>query len=144
MDRLAVNPFEDHRERRVGQDRAVRQHAEERDAEPFEALLEDRPRSGRAARLTLLTIAPPTCTPCRSNSAALSTISSIGRPTPPSETMIAGAPSMRATTAFESPITAPTPACPVPSMSTMSRSPAKPACAARMRAGRSSTTRPSM
>ena len=43
VDRLAVNPFEDHRERRVGQDRAVRQHAEERDAEPFEALLEDPP-----------------------------------------------------------------------------------------------------
>ena len=59
-----------------------------------------RPRSrvraspGLASRSTLLTIAPATWTPCRSNSAALSTISSIGRPTPPSDTMTAGAPSI--------------------------------------------------
>ena len=74
----------------------------------------------------------------------LSTISSIGRPTPPSETMTAGAPSIEATSAFERLMTAPTPACPVPSISRMSRSAANEAWAARMRAGRSSTTRPSM
>ena len=69
-----------------------------------------RARSGFASRSTLLTIAPATCTPWRSNSDALSTISSIGRPTPPSDTMTAGAPSIAATTAFDSPMTAPTPA----------------------------------
>ena len=67
-----------------------------------------------------MTIAPATCTPCRAKSDALSTISSIGRPTPPSETMTAGAPSIAATAAFDSPMTAPTPAWPVPSMSRMS------------------------
>ena len=92
----------------------------------------------------MLTIAPATWTPWRSNSAALSTISSIGRPTPPSDTITAGAPSIAATTAFDRPMTAPTPAWPVPSMSRMSRSAANAACAARIRAGRSSTTRPSM
>ena len=69
-----------------------------------------RARPGLASRSTLLTIAPATLTPWRSNSAALSTISSIGRPTPPSETMTAGAPSSDATVAFDSPMTAPTPA----------------------------------
>ena len=60
-----------------------------------------RPRSrvraspGLASRSTLLTIAPATVTPWRSNSDALSTISSIGRPTPPSDTMTAGAPEHR-------------------------------------------------
>ncbi len=68
----------------------------------------------------------------------------MGRPTPPSDTMTAGAPSIAATVAFESPMTAPTPACPVPSMSRMSRSAANSACAARIRAPRSSTTLPSM
>ena len=38
-----MDAFEDHRQRRVGQDLAVRQDAEERDAEPFEALLENSP-----------------------------------------------------------------------------------------------------
>ena len=46
--------------------------------------------------------------------------------------------------AFDSPMTAPTPACPVPSMSSMSRSAANEAWASRIRAGRSSTTSPSM
>ncbi len=57
--------------------------------------------------------------------------------------MTAGAPSIAATVAFDSPMTAPTPACPVPSISSMSRS-ANAAWAARIRAGRSSTTSPSM
>ncbi len=65
---------------------------------------------GWAARSTLLTIAPATGTPFAAKCDALRTISSIGRPTPPSLTMIAGAPSIAATTAFDSPITAPTPA----------------------------------
>ena len=68
-----------------------------------------RARPGLASRSTLLTIAPATVTPCRSNSAALRTISSIGRPTPPSDTMTAGAPSIEATAAFDSPMTAPDP-----------------------------------
>ncbi len=89
-----------------------------------------RARSGLASRSTLLTMAPATCTPSRSNSAALSTISSMGRPTPPSDTMTAGAPRRRATTAFESPMTAPTPACPVPSMRSVSCSTANDAWAA--------------
>ena len=98
-----------------------------------------RPRSrirampGWASRSTLLTMAPATVTPCARESDALSTISSIGRPTPPSLTMIAGAPSIAATVAFDRPTTAPTPAWPVPSMSRMSWS-AKAAWAARIRA----------
>ncbi len=68
----------------------------------------------------------------------------MGRPTPPSDTMTAGAPSIDATTAFDSPMTAPTPAWPVPSMSRMSRSVVNAACAVRIRAPRSSTTVPSM
>ncbi len=99
---------------------------------------------GWAARSTLLTMAPATVTPCFSNSAALRTISSMGRPTPPSLTITAGAPSTPATTAFESPITAPTPACPVPSMRTSSFVSARIACARRIRAPRSSTTSPAM
>ena len=55
-------------------------------------------------------------------SAPLSTISSIGRPMPPSLTMMTGASSNAATRAFESPTTAPTPACPVPSTTTTSLS----------------------
>ena len=54
-----------------------------------------------------MTIAPATRTPCAAKCDALSTISSIGRPTPPSETITAGAPSIAATTAFDSPMTAP-------------------------------------
>src|SRR5664280_2773722 len=109
-----------------------------------------RPRSrtpsipGWAARSTLLTMAPATDTPCFSKSAAFRTISSIGRPTPPSLTITAGAPNRRATTAFESPITAPTPAWPVPSMSTSSFESARIACARRILAPRSSTTSPAM
>ncbi len=58
--------------------------------------------------------------------------------------MTAGAPIIAATAAFESPMTAPTPAWPVPSIRRMSRSATNAAWAARMRAPRSSTTRPSM
>ena len=66
-----------------------------------------RARPGFASRSTLFTIAPATCTPWRSKSAAFSTISSIGRPTPPSDTITAGAPIIAATAAFERPMTAP-------------------------------------
>ena len=92
---------------------------------------------------TLLTIAPATRTPCAAKCEALRTISSIGRPTPPSDTITAGAPSIWATTAFDSPITAPTPACPVPSMRSTSW-PANSRCASRIRSPRSSTTWPAM
>ncbi|MFN8630427.1 MAG: hypothetical protein U0838_08950 [Chloroflexota bacterium] len=98
---------------------------------------------GCSSRRTLLTIAPATATPCAAKWLALSTISSIGRPTPPSDTMTAGAPSCAATTAFDSPITAPTPAWPVPSMSSTSW-PANARCAASIFAPRSSTTSPAM
>ena len=54
-------------------------------------------------------MAPATGTPCASKCEALSTISSIGRPTPPSEMMTVGARSIEATRAFDSPTTAPTP-----------------------------------
>ena len=66
----------------VGLDRIgpVRQDAQQRDPVPGEAALSVRARPGFASRSTLLTMAPATWTPCRSNSAALSTISSIGRP----------------------------------------------------------------
>ena len=57
--------------------------------------------------------------------------------------MTVGAPSIRATTAFDSPITAPTPAWPVPSTSRMSWSWYE-ACAATSFAPRSSTTSPAM
>jgi hypothetical protein len=57
--------------------------------------------------------------------------------------MIAGAPRESATTAFDSPMTAPTPACPVPSMSRTSWS-ANVAWARRIFAPRSSTTSPAM
>ncbi len=56
-------------------------------------------------------------TPRRAKRARLSTISSIGRPTPASLTITAEAPSRAATSALERPMTEPTPACPVPSMS---------------------------
>ena len=98
---------------------------------------------GWASSSTLLTIAPATRRRGPAKSDALRTISSIGRPTPPSETMIAGAPSMAATVAFDRPITAPTPAWPVPSISRISRS-ANAAWAARIRAPRSSTISPAM
>src|SRR4029078_9514323 len=72
------------------------------------------------------------------------TISSIGRPTPPPLTMIAGAPSIRATTAFDRPMTAPTPAWPVHSMMRVSWVVRDASGAATMRATRSSTTSPAM
>ena len=98
---------------------------------------------GCSSTRTLFTIAPATGTPYEEKCDALSTISSIGRPTPPSDTITAGAPSICATNAFDSPITAPTPACPVPSMTRMSW-PANAAWASRIRAPRSSTTWPAM
>ena len=88
-------------------------------------------------------MAPATGTPCASKCDALSTISSIGRPTPPSETITAGARSIDATRALDSPTTAPTPACPVPSMSQMSWS-AKCRWAAMIGPSMSSTTSPAM
>ncbi len=65
---------------------------------------------GWASRSTLFTMAPATRTPWLAKCEAFRTISSIGRPTPPSDTMIAGAPSIAATVALDRPITAPTPA----------------------------------
>ena len=91
---------------------------------------------------TLLTTAPSTRTPCRSNRAWLSTISSIGRPTPPSLTMTTGASSRAATRALERPTTAPTPAWPVPSIRTTSLSCDTFAAAAGHGRARSSVTRP--
>ena len=58
--------------------------------------------------------------------------------------MITGAPRSAATSALESPITAPTPAWPVPSKRMRSRPFAISTCAARMRALKSSTTSPSI
>ena len=40
VDRLAVDALEDHRQRRVGEDRAVREHAEQRDAVAGQATLQ--------------------------------------------------------------------------------------------------------
>ncbi len=99
-------------------------------------------RSGCDSTSTLLTTAPITRTPCAAKSAPLSTISSIGRPMPPSLTMMTGASSIAATRAFESPTTAPTPACPVPSTTTTSLSAAIRSYAAATWAPRSSSTRP--
>ena len=99
---------------------------------------------GCASTFTLLTIAPATATPWAAKWLAFRTISSIGRPTPPSLTITAGARSRAATTAFERPITAPTPACPVPSMRRTSFSSTNVAWAAAIRAPRSSTTSPAM
>ena len=58
--------------------------------------------------------------------------------------MMTGAPSSAATSALESPMTAPTPACPVPSSRMRSRPFAISTCAARIRALKSSTTSPSI
>ena len=88
-------------------------------------------------------MAPATGTPCASKCEALSTISSIGRPTPPSEMITVGAPSIEATRALDSPTTAPTPAWPVPSMSQTSWS-TKYRWAARIGPSMSSTTSPAM
>ncbi len=86
-------------------------------------------------------MAPATGTPWASKCEALSTISSIGLPTPPSEMMTVGARSIEATRAFDSPTTAPTPAWPVPSISQMSW-PAKNRWAARIGPSMSSTMSP--
>ena len=92
VDRLALDALEDHPERRVRQDRPDRQHAEQADPVVRQPSLEDASRCpGWASRSTLFTIAPATGTPCAAKCEALRTISSIGRPTPPSLTMIAGA-----------------------------------------------------
>ncbi len=99
-------------------------------------------RSGLASTFTLLTTAPSTRTRCRSNRAWLSTISSIGRPTPPSLTITTGASSISATRALDRPMTAPTPAWPVPSISTTSLSCETFAAARVTAAARSSVTRP--
>ena len=64
---------------------------------------------GWASTFTLLTMAPATATPWAAKWLAFRTSSSMGRPTPPSLTITAGARRSPATTAFESPITAPTP-----------------------------------
>ena len=144
---LSVSPWTPSRTMdRVGLDRMGRYGRTPSSGMPCRARPRSRvrARSGLARRSTLLTMAPATRTPSRSKRAALSTISSMGRPTPPSDTITAGAPSIPATTAFDSPMTAPTPACPVPSMSSISRSCANEAWAATIRAGRSATTLPSM
>ena len=101
-------------------------------------------RSGCDSTSTLLTTAPRTRAPWAANSAAFRTISSIGRPMPPSLTMMTGASSIPATFAFETPTTAPTPAWPVPSKTTTSLSRPIRSSAARIWASRSSVMRPMM
>ncbi len=79
---------------RVGLDRIGRYGRTPSRRMPWRARPRSRVRasSGFAARSTLLTMAPATRTPACSKRALLSTISSIGRPTPPSDTMTAGCP----------------------------------------------------
>ena len=144
MDRLAADPLEDHRERRVRQDRPVRQDAEERDAVAGEAALEGPGEVRLRGEVDLVDDGPGDADAGALESAALSTISSIGRPTPPSDTMTAGAPSMAADDRVRQADDRPDPGVPGALDEQDVAVAANVAWAARMRAGRSSTTLPSM